>query len=693
MSQKNSDQSPSSKSDILHTDYKSKGSSFKKFIDFIEKIRKTFSTFAESIEQIFGKNFSFKENQPATLLPLLTNLENHIKFQAKEFKKLSKSIYKEIIDSFKILSDSNKKLEEKLNKELNESNKVLKKSKIKLEENQTIYHSKMKNLEKLILEEKSMKINTLSGNNDIKEKRKQINDLISECKVEENKYEKIIEEVNNNVDNVKEKENMRIGFYKSCEQNRINKIKENVIILVNSIKGANNKINNDIDNLLNQISNLDIQKDIMEYEKFIKINYKSENHAEFKPYKPMAQLDDSLKITEKKAETEDISIKFEIISTLQKNFKNISNNVDINEEKRRNELRKLCLRLFDKDQNINFVKEDLDNLLSFIENHNYRQYFLSYLTKERTNGQLVRSEKLINDLGIILKHILFLAEKECNYNDAKNCIILSETFYSEEKIFKDDDTYEIKKIYLLTYFKDNVWIHNIKFWQEIIDYDIITDKLKFVGEHHNLDQAKIEGGLKNVYFSKILTHTHNMCIFNIDKNETIKLCQDLVEKYKLGDDLKKMIFNSIEDVYNPNKKIEEEKKVEKKTNVKSSNAKEKPKKTKQKAIEDEWVIYNESSNKKSNKPKNKSSTVQINNDNNIKTHNDDIIIDDFVVQGYENFNPKNDNIININNNNKNNNNKNINNKEDNEDIFKNEIKDEEEENSDNINNKNKDNNE
>ena len=44
-----SEETPISKIDILHNNYKSKFSSYKKFIDFVEKFRKLYSNFSESI--------------------------------------------------------------------------------------------------------------------------------------------------------------------------------------------------------------------------------------------------------------------------------------------------------------------------------------------------------------------------------------------------------------------------------------------------------------------------------------------------------------------------------------------------------------------------------------------------------------------------------------------------------------------
>ena len=214
------DDNSSSKIEILHNNYKQNYIHYKKFIDFIEKLKKVYINFYENIDLIFAKNFSFTENQPNSLIPVLMNLEFHIKCQSNEFKKLAKNIGKEIIDTFKFLKESNDKIEEKIYKEILDLNKNLKKTKIRLEESHNIYNIKMKNLEKLISEEKTIKINILSSNQEIKDKKKLINDLITECKNDEIKYEKMIDEVNNIIEKVQEKETMIIGFYKSIEQNK-----------------------------------------------------------------------------------------------------------------------------------------------------------------------------------------------------------------------------------------------------------------------------------------------------------------------------------------------------------------------------------------------------------------------------------------------------------------------------------------
>ena len=654
------DENSSSNIEVLHNNYKQNFQNYKKFIDFAEKLKKVYSNFAENLDLIFSKNFSFADNQQTSLSPVLCNLEFHIKYQKSEINKFAKYLSKEIIDTFKLLKESNDKVEEKIYKEIFDLNKALKKGKIKLEESRNLYYTKMKNLEKLIFEEESIKINMISQNQEIKDKKKLINDSITECKNDEIKYEKMIDEVNSIIEKEQDKENMIIGFYKSSEQKRINKMNENIQLLLSALKETNVKINNDIDALFKKTINVQIEKDIMAFEKLVEKNYKIEKKIQFIPYEPNANLNDSLKICDKKTE-EELLINYEIITLFQKNFKNIYSTQDMSEEKRHNDLRKLCLRLFDEEQNKNFLQEDLDNLLNFMKNSDYRSFFLKYLTNERTNGKCKRPEKLLNELIQIIKTILEIAEKEKNYDNAKNCIILSQTFFKEE-INKDNKE---EKIYLMEYLKDNEWIHSIKFWQEMIEIDIINNKFKLTEENPGMTKTKIQDALKNVYFSSFLTYSHNMHIFNIDKKDNIDLCLSLIERYQIGEDMKLMLLSSIEDVYKNKNNIKEipQKKeqnieIKKKEKIKDKNKK----KSENKKIEDDWVICNED---KYNDNINLTENSNINHKNKINNKENEKFIDDFVIQYKNEYNDDfvpnketNESNININ--------KNINNNIDNE---------------------------
>ena len=104
--------------DTLHNNYKSNNLSYKKFIDFFDKIGKLYLNFSDSIDSFFNKNISIIENQPISLHPLLLNTENIIKEQARLYYNFSNTINMNIIDQYKLLKKTNDEIESTAYKEL-----------------------------------------------------------------------------------------------------------------------------------------------------------------------------------------------------------------------------------------------------------------------------------------------------------------------------------------------------------------------------------------------------------------------------------------------------------------------------------------------------------------------------------------------------------------------------------------------
>ena len=600
--------------DTLHNNYKSNNLSYKKFIDFFDKIGKLYLNFSDSIDSFFNKNISIIENQPISLHPLLLNTENIIKEQARLYYNFSNTINMNIIEQYKLLKETNDKIESTAYKELKDYYKSLKKSKTKLEESQKNYHNKMKNVELLMLpEDKQMK----SHNNN---KKKNLNDLIEDCKNDESKYEKNLSDVNNIIDKLREKEKAMIGFYKSSEQNRVNKMKDDITILFNGLKNMNAKINTKIESFFKQSVSIQIEKDILSFEKLVEQNYHVEKNVEFASYEPITKFD-LTNVTIKKSEIDEMFMNFKIISNLKKYFDKIYPELDIEKTQKFLDFRLLCYNFLDGEKNISFKKEDFDNFLSLIKVEKYRSYFLSYLTKERSDGKLNRSEKLINELGIIFNEILILAEKEKNYKNIKNVLILSQTFYMKKDNDNDDKN---NKKYIMEFLKDNNWIRSLNFWEEIINYEIAITKYEFNQKNMNLNKEKLEARLQNSYYSVILTYSHNMQVFGIEQKLTLELCNSLVDKLKINDTFKTILEKTIEDIYNPKKKEvniinKENKEIKKKEISKSERINKNMIKNMEKEIEDDWVICTGENN---------------NNINNNKIN----LFDDFVIEDSNQFN-------------------------------------------------------
>ena len=83
-----------------------------------------------------------------------------------------------------------------------------------------------------------------------------------------------------------------------------------------------------------------------------------------------------------------------------------------------------------------FKKDEKKELISMLKDPFYKTFFLITLSKQRTKGRFQRNETLLYDLSEILHFILNESQKIKDYESAKNCIILSQTFFLKNKIKK-----------------------------------------------------------------------------------------------------------------------------------------------------------------------------------------------------------------------------------------------------------------
>ena len=176
-----------------------------------------------------------------------------------------------------------------------------------------------------------------------------------------------------------------------------------------------------------------------------------------------------------------------------------------------------------------------------------QNYFLIYLSKQRTNGRFQRTQKLLKDLAEILILILKSAEKENDYHAAKNCMILSQTYYYDEK----DKNGNNKKKYLLEYILDYPWLRTPGFWRGIMEEMIRAEAKKYMDlnpdEHSIFDSNNKESvdKLSNICFSQILPYANNMKEFYMDERLIIKIIDEFVEKYKIQKELANIIYAGV----------------------------------------------------------------------------------------------------------------------------------------------------
>ena len=139
------------------------------------------------------------------------------------------------------------------------------------------------------------------------------------------------------------------------------------------------------------------------------------------------------------------------------------------------------------------------------------------------------------------------AQRKKLYDNVKNCIILSQTFF-----YLDENN---NKVYIFELIKKNNWLRNPKFWRLFIDAMIKQEFIRFqkvfpennfnVEENININK-KIRDNLNEVVFAQLITFVTNMKDFEIDKRIIIKIIDEFIEKFNyLSDNHKQSIFEII----------------------------------------------------------------------------------------------------------------------------------------------------
>ena len=173
-----------------------------------------------------------------------------------------------------------------------------------------------------------------------------------------------------------------------------------------------------------------------------------------------------------------------------------------------------------------------------------------------------------NYISILLLEILKICEKKLDLKAAKDCILLSQTYY----ILNEKNN---EKIYAFEKIRKNKWIRSAKFWRDFLELYINLEFNKFE-EMYNLDvklkdnpelSKKMKSKVTEVMFSCLVPYTNNMVELNVDKRIILKLLDEILEKYKYMDDgsklsLMKFISNNPDEIEKMRKEIEDNPNIE-----------------------------------------------------------------------------------------------------------------------------------
>ena len=549
------------KIDYLHERFHKQYSHITNFTEILTKFQNSCNDFSKSINNVLNKNYPLYDDKTTTISSSIDSFIKTLNIHYQEFNETFNSI------KLNIIGNSSKEFSEIFYKEKESYNSytkfrsIYKNNKNTVEKTHKDFEQNSVICEKLLFNAKQMKMFSTASEEIITKNVDKSVEYLASTAVLEDKYDNAIKECNKSREILINNEKNLFNFYENVDNTFYTKIKSMMGLYLTILKKMYNTILIQINEFSEKYQVINIENDINDFINKNKTNIKPEPPINFIAYKPVADLNtNSITSIDKKA-AENLDVNFEVLKTLKKLFKNIRPDLNMEVERKKFRLRYLSDKIFKIGPNVTFTKNEKNELISLFKDLEYRSYFTITLSKQRTNNRFQRSEILLNDLAELMEFILRIAEKEKDYENAKNCIVLSQTFYCEK-----NENNRICKKYLFDYIKNNKWLINKNFWEGVIEYMIQREIKK--NDENNKDKEITENEKKNrldnIVFSQVFSYTTNMLEFNFEKNVIIDIVNIFIDRYKIDKNMGDAIIDNVKNY----QKNEEQNVVEEKENKK-----------------------------------------------------------------------------------------------------------------------------
>ena len=368
----------------------------------------------------------------------------------------------------------------------------------------------------LLVETKTLKKVKKKNENQTKNPVEISNKLKKEVSDNLKKYQTSIEKTNQKREEFISKQKNLIKLYVEMEEFNINLYYTilNDFLSLEKDKTISFLNNSKFKKLQTQFQEKDVEKEIKEYFNEIKSNVNNDEKKAilFEGYKSTIDFDKCTK-------NEDINTYAETVDIIDKNFKEIFDGITLEKEKLKNTIREWIKKFFDFDEkNIDIDQDIIDEYYYKALKHPYtHKSFLKIITDLRTTSHFNRNKQLIDLLGESFKIILAEAKLNKDYWSAKNCLILSQTFY-----YLDNND----KIYSSEYIKNDSWMTEKNFWIEFCFYMIKEELKKLIISFPELTfddiqqnktyNEKLSSKIDNVIFSQLISLCNNIVYFTND---------------------------------------------------------------------------------------------------------------------------------------------------------------------------------
>jgi hypothetical protein len=530
------------KYELLHKRYKTKLECFDNTIEIFNKILGSLKDQQKLVNGIISKNYSLFPGSNYTQSTALNLIKKELEINLGQIASNMDLYKKTMVDQFKKHKEDSKAKEKDF---YNQFIKIINKyndSKVLLEKAKNKYYQSIKAAEMSLKSSKSMMVKNIDNSHEsqvtIQKLEDKAKELLNEAKKNYDKYIACLKDANKNREESIEKQKQLIKLYQTFEE-KDGELISNLLKAIYNRKREKYQVDTDfLAEMDSAIKAINISNDNINLLKAYDSKEKPDEEIPLVQYEPQIDFENA-------SLPEDYKINHEIIKSMKTVIPDIMPNFDLEKEGQKQEMRELSKKIFIT--NIPFNSEEKKKLMEYLEQKWSQTYFLIYLSKQRTNGRFARTQKLVKDLAEILKLILTSAEKQNDFEAAKNCMILSQTYYYDEK---DKDGNNRKK-YLIEYIQDYKWLRTPGFWRGIIEEMIIKEAKKYMSlnpkEPNLFDKNRKEcrDRLSNICFSQLLPYANNMKEFFVDDRLIVKIIDEFVEKYQIQKEYADTIFAGV----------------------------------------------------------------------------------------------------------------------------------------------------
>ena len=531
------------KYEAIHQRYKTKMECYENTIEIFSKILNSLRDHQKVLNTIISKNYLLFPGNESTQGNAMNMIKKGFEVEFNQLKSSIELLKRVFIDLFKQYKDKAKNVEKDAYNNFIKIINKYKDSKSLLEKNKNKYHQSIRVAELSLRNSKALKIKNFDNSNESKSTIQKLEnnakDLLNEAKKNYDKYLYCIKETNKSREESIEKQKNFWKIIQSLEE-------KDGEFIVNLLKSYYNRLQDEnetkmkfLEEMDTAINDIDLKKDKISLINLYKSNEKPDEVIELIQYEPQIDFENA-------SNPEEFRINHEIIKSMKTAIPDLLPNFNIEKETQKQEMIELSKKIFVT--NKPFTEEEKNKLFEFLKEKWSQNYFLIYLSKQRTKGRFCRSQKLVKELAEILNIILKTAEQEKDYHAAKNCMILSQTYYFEEK---ENKTGNIKKNYLINYIINHKWLRSPDFWrgiiQEMIDSEaknymkLNPDEPSIFDKNNKKSQAKIS----NICFSQLLPYANNMKEFYMDMRMILKIIDEFVEKYNIKKEIADTIYKGL----------------------------------------------------------------------------------------------------------------------------------------------------